>query len=173
MVARRTGDPDPLEKGVQRFWISNALSWSVTARRLLQKPNPQDVHLGFVAAFLSLELIVRILRGARTVRGIVRADVVAAADCPMPRKDVQQLSRRLRYFRNAILHHADFENSAEGRSIITRFTRGEVALDVNEGVPDLNVEGITASEVGSVFDQLHPWLTRHWERVLAEVESAL
>ena len=70
---------DPRADGIRRFRVSNALHWSAAARRLMAEPSFVAKLLSVVAAYVCIDLCLRLVKGTRHVRG----EAAAAADCPL------------------------------------------------------------------------------------------
>ena len=160
--------PDP----TARFtlgWVSNAMLWSSTTKRLLNTNEPGESALAMVAFHLCLKYVCRLVDGRSRAPDLVQV----RANCPI---EARQLRRRRDYvqrIRNEILHLAD-ENE-EGRGHTWHWSRTFPYFAFESSVGERgNVTRLRISrpEMEKLLVNLDPWLHGHWERLVEEEREA-
>ena len=172
LMARPKRDPDPRARGFLRAWVSGAMLWSSTTKRLLKANEPGEAMLAMVSLYLCLNEACLLVEGRRRVP----YDDVARSDCPIDPSELERLRDRAEGFRDEVLHLSD--KTQEGRAVHTAWTADPPFFVFKSCVGDrgkLELDSISRPEVEELLRKLDPWLHRHWERLVHEdddIESA-
>lgn len=164
-MARSQPPPDPRARGFLRAWVSGALLWSTTTKRLLESNGFGEAQLAIVALYLCVHEAVLLINGKRRIDG----DKEARADCPIEPNDLEDLRDRLERFRNEVLHLSD--KTQEGRAVHTRWTADPPHFVFESSVGDrgeLEWDSISRADIEGWLTTLDPWLHRHWGRLVHE-----
>jgi len=165
-MSRRGTIPDPRARGFLRAWVSRALAWSATTKRLLDSKGFGEAQLAIVSLYLCLKDAHLLLAGKKPR---LPGDEVAATDAPYDAAALLALRDRVGKFRHEIVHFSDKEQ--EGREVRGSWTREASYFALTSSVGQhgtLEWDTITRAEVEDILISLDPWLRRHWERLVRE-----
>ena len=159
--------PHPLGHGFLQAWVTNAMVWSTTTKRLINATDTGEVMLSVVALYLCLDDIC-LLIGADRRRADVPRDPLCRADCPIDSRNLLKLRDRLRRLRDGVLH---FTDRADGGFEMV-WTADEPGFEFKgKGTAGRRSKGteedsFTRPEVEALMKDLDPWLHDHWERLV-------
>src|SRR5262249_11625913 len=150
--------------GIRRGWVSRAMVWSSTTKRLIKQVEPGEAMLAMVAFYLCLK-DVRLL-----IEGIPQVPLEPAMrkTCPVDVKDLKKLEDRLRLFRNEVLHLST--KTDDGREFRFNWSADPPHFTYASTVGNKKFEwdSITRPEIETLLAHLDPWLHDHWERMINE-----
>jgi len=158
--------PHPNARGFLGAWVSAAMMWSSTTRRLLTVDQPGDQMLAMVAMYLCMKSACLLIDGGRDVP----LDGAARADCPVPIKQLHHMRDRLQLFRDEVLHFTDTSDSNRGISLRWSADPPHYVYESSVGRTNPVRAEITKSEIEGMLAKLEPWLYRHWKRLAKETE---
>ena len=163
-MARPRPDPHPRARGFLGAWVSGAMMWSSTTKRLLKAGEPGEAILAMVALYLCIKETCLLIEG----RPDVPLDDEARADCPVDPRELRKLRDRLQGFRDEILHFAD--KADEGRELRTKWSADppHFTYESSVGRDQVGWDSISRPEIEELLAKLDPWLHRHWERLVHE-----
>lgn len=158
-------DPHPKARGALGAWVSGAMMWSATTKRLLESPQPGEQMLAMVAFYLCLKETCLLIEG----KPDVPHDAEARDSCPVPPRQLRRLRDRLQGFRDEVMHLSD-KSLDDHRVIQTKWSADEphFTYESSVGRDHVGWDKMTRDEVQDVLGRLDPWLHDCWERITSE-----